>query len=329
MKGKKMHVFRIFTMRALIALTLISSPSMSFAGVSVGLSIAIAPPILPVYEQPLIPGPDYIWTPGYWAYGDDGYYWVPGTWLLPPSIGLLWTPGYWAYDEGFYSWHAGYWGPHVGYYGGINYGCGYFGLGYEGGYWSHGAFFYNTAVTNVNTTIITNTYNKTVINNVTVNNVSFNGGTGGTKAQPTPQELAWSREQHTSPTALQMHHEQAASTNHALFASVNHGRPPIAATAKPGVFAGPDTVAAKALKATNQTTFANGAPSHKASPHGPVGPGGPSAQGGPGPHGGPYYGPGRPYGPGGPGGPSAQGGPGPHGRPHGPDKPHGPGGPAG
>src|SRR5262249_10457129 len=35
----------------------------------VGVSIGIAPPVLPVYDQPLCPGPGYIWTPGYWAYG--------------------------------------------------------------------------------------------------------------------------------------------------------------------------------------------------------------------------------------------------------------------
>jgi hypothetical protein len=41
----------------------------------------------------------------------------------------------------------------------------------------------------VNTTIIHNTYNKTVaVNRTTVNNVSFNGGKGGTTAQPTSQE---------------------------------------------------------------------------------------------------------------------------------------------
>ena len=43
------------------------------------ISITIAPPELPVYEQPPLPAPGYIWTPGYWAYGPDGYYWVPGT----------------------------------------------------------------------------------------------------------------------------------------------------------------------------------------------------------------------------------------------------------
>jgi len=73
------------------------------------VSITIAPPVLPVYVQPALPGPGYIWTPGYWAYGDDGYYWVPGTWVLPPAVGVLWTPGYWGWHDGIYAWNAGYW----------------------------------------------------------------------------------------------------------------------------------------------------------------------------------------------------------------------------
>ena len=154
----------------------------------VATSIGIAPPPLPVYDQPLCPGPGYLWTPGYWAYAAGGYYWVPGTWVLPPAVGLVWTPGYWGYEGRRYIWHAGYWGPHVGYYGGISYGFGYFGSGYYGGYWDKGVFFYNTAVTRVDTAAITNTYSKTATSAVTVNNVSFNG-TGGTTAQPTAQEL--------------------------------------------------------------------------------------------------------------------------------------------
>jgi len=68
----------------------------------VAVSITIAPPALPVYEQPVCPAPAYIWTPGYWAYGDDGYYWVPGTWVEAPAVGLLWTPGYWGWGNGVY-----------------------------------------------------------------------------------------------------------------------------------------------------------------------------------------------------------------------------------
>ena len=227
----------------------IAAPSSSFAGVSV--SISVAPPLLPVYVQPITPGPDYIWTPGYWAYGDDDYYWVPGTWVRAPEVGLLWTPGYWGWRDGFYVWNAGYWGPHVGYYGGINYGCGYGGSGYWGGHWDHGAFYYNTAVNHVNKTIIHNTYNKTIVNNTTIQRVSFNGGNGGTTAQPTPKEVRAAHEHHVRLTSMQTEHEHAASSNRALFASVNHGAPPIAATAKAGVFTGHGVVAAKGLNTAN------------------------------------------------------------------------------
>ena len=50
----------------------------SSAQVRVGVAVTIAPPELPVYEQPICPGDGYLWTPGYWAYGDDGYFWVTG-----------------------------------------------------------------------------------------------------------------------------------------------------------------------------------------------------------------------------------------------------------
>jgi hypothetical protein len=50
---------------------------------------ASPPPELPVYEQPPIPAPGYIWAPGYWGIGPTGYYWVPGTWVEPSAVGLL------------------------------------------------------------------------------------------------------------------------------------------------------------------------------------------------------------------------------------------------
>src|ERR1700709_1643714 len=121
------------------------------AQVSVGLSVRIGPPPLPVYTQPACPVDGYLWEPGYWAYDNvDGYYWVPGVWVAPPNPGLYWTPAYWGYAGGSYGFHAGYWGPHVGFYGGINYGYGYGGVGFVGGGWSGGHFRYNTAVVNVN-----------------------------------------------------------------------------------------------------------------------------------------------------------------------------------
>jgi hypothetical protein len=236
----------------LAGLVMLAVPTVSLAQISVGISVRVGPPPLPVYAQPVCPGPGYIWTPGYWAYGPDGYYWVPGTWVIAPRVGLLWTPGYWGWAGGVYVWHAGYWGPHVGFYGGINYGFGYVGVGYLGGYWNHGVFAYNTAVTNVNTTVIHNTYvSKTVINNnVTVNRTSYNGGAGGVTAQPTAAERSLANEQHIQPTAAQTQHEHAASTNRALLASANHGQPSIAATSKPGEFSGHGVTSAKPARAT-------------------------------------------------------------------------------
>ena len=223
-----------------LAFSAISAPSVAPAQIAVGLSITLAPPPLPVYVQPPLPAPGYIWTPGYWAYGPAGYYWVPGTWVLPPAVGLLWTPGYWGWVNGIYSWHAGYWGPHVGFYGGINYGFGYTGVGFFGGHWDHGVFVYNNAVTHVTINNVA-TFNRPVAV-AAVSRVSFNGGNGGIHAQPTAAQIAAARERHFGATPLQAQHEHAAAGNHALLATVNHNRPPIAATARPGEFNGPGVV---------------------------------------------------------------------------------------
>src|ERR1019366_6786396 len=177
--------------------------------------------------------------------GDQGYFWVPGTWVMAPAVGLLWTPGYWGWSDNAYAWNGGYWGPQVGFYGGVNYGYGYGGVGYQGGYWNNGAFDYNRSVNNVNVTNIHNVYNKTFINNTPANHVSYNGGAGGIAARPTQVEETAARQEHRPPTALQTQHVQAASTNHALLASVNHGRPAVAATSKPGEFTGKGVVTAK------------------------------------------------------------------------------------
>ena len=202
------------------------------------------PPPLPVYEQPPCPVEGYLWTPGYWAWAPGGYYWVPGTWVAPPRVGLLWTPGYWGFAGGVYVFHAGYWGPHVGFYGGVNYGFGYGGVGFAGGRWVGSAFAYNQSITNVNVTVVHNTYNETVVNNVTVNRVSYNGGAGGSSATPTAQERMAIHEQHVAATPAQRQHVQQAATNPALLAKNNGGRPAIAATPHPAAFNAPGTVGA-------------------------------------------------------------------------------------
>ncbi|HXP73566.1 MAG TPA: hypothetical protein VN823_05420 [Stellaceae bacterium] len=221
----------------LLVLTLFvaAAPAPSSAAVSIGISVGFAPPPLPVYDQPVIPAPGYIWMPGYWSYGPGGYYWVPGTWVLPPGVGLLWTPPWWGWSGAAYAFHPGYWGPSVGYYGGINYGFGYFGSGYDGGRWDHGRFFYNRDVNNFGDRRIPNVYSRPV-SPPERNGVSFHGGVGGMPAQPNAQEQAAARARHVQPTQPQTQHFNTARTMPSLRAATNNGQPPIAATSRAGRF---------------------------------------------------------------------------------------------
>ncbi len=226
----------------LLALLLSLIPASSYAGVLI--SVGFAPPVLPVYEQPPCPQPGWMWTPGYWAYGDDGYYWVPGAWVPAPSVGVLWTPPYWGWSGGLYIFHPGYWGPHVGYYGGVNYGFGYMGIGFAGGVWRGGIFAYNTAVVHVGVgpgwggnrvyvdrTVVERT---TIINNT---HISYNGGPGGIRHDPAPEERVAMHEQHTGASAVQQQHFAAARADRTAYVKNNGGHPQNVAAARPMGFA--------------------------------------------------------------------------------------------
>jgi hypothetical protein len=235
----------IFVRASFASLLLFGASFAVQAQIFVGLSINIAPPVLPVYTQPPIPDEGYLWTPGYWAWGDGEYYWVPGTWIEPPTAGYLWTPGYWVANGGEFVWNAGYWGQTVGFYGGVNYGYGYGGQGFQGGYWRGGHLFYNRSVNNFGGTRISNVYNTRVTNNYSTQRTSYNGGSGGTHARATSAQLAAARGPHVAATAAQQKHFEAAKAEPSLRVSANHGRPPIAATAKPGELAGGNVTPAR------------------------------------------------------------------------------------
>jgi hypothetical protein len=222
----------------ILMMLMLGMPASSSAQVAVGITVAFAPPDLPVYEQPICPGEGYIWTPGYWAWDDEvsDYYWVPGTWVLAPEVGFLWTPGYWAWGGSGFVFYDGFWSFQVvGFYGGINYGYGYFGRGYEGGRWEGDRFLYNRTVNNVDVTIIHNVY-EAPVRRPDRPRVSYNGGQGGINDRPTPQEEAAAHARHLSPAPPQREHAQMARSNPQLRASVNQGKPPVAATPKPAAF---------------------------------------------------------------------------------------------
>jgi len=134
----------------LLAIVTFASAQPSAAQVVV-VRIVRPPPPLPIYVQPAIPGPDYYWTPGYWAWGPDDYYLGAGnvgagafarlavdTRLLGlarrrrlrVALRLLGTARRLLYGrcQLWLRLHR---------------------AGYYGGYWSGRVFTYNTAVTNV------------------------------------------------------------------------------------------------------------------------------------------------------------------------------------
>jgi hypothetical protein len=210
---------------ALAGFLFVSLPlASSFA--AVGVSINVAPPVLPVVVQPPCPVAGYLWTPGYWGWGGGGYYWVPGVWVTPPAVGLLWTPPWWGWNNGVYAFNQGYWGPTVGFYGGINYGYGYSGNGYWGGRWEGDSFRYNTAVTRVNSNVVHNTYvDRSVNRQVDTNRAAFNGP-NGVKAEPTAeQKAAGENARKMPPTSQQLARQEAAAKDRNLQASANKGHP--------------------------------------------------------------------------------------------------------
>ena len=235
------------------------------AQVGIEVSVTLAPPELPIYDQPPMPAAGYLWTPGFWAYASDGYYWVPATWVQPPSDDLVWTPGYWIFGPRGYLWNAGYWGTEVGYYGGIDYGYGYGGSGYSGGYWENHAYYYNRSYNNFGSVHVTHEYDRPGGNDTrSEHRSSYNGGTGGVMVQPTARETAFSHQTHTPPALMQMQHQQAAAGNRALFLSANHGQPPVAATSRANQFSGAGVVQAQ--------PWAAPAPIRPEAQHAPPGP---------------------------------------------------------
>ncbi len=219
----------------LLALLLSIVPASSFAGVFI--SVGIAPPVLPVYEQPPCPEEGLMWTPGYWAYGADGYYWVPGAWVPAPYEGALWTPGYWGWANGMYVFHDGYWGNRVGYYGGVNYGFGYMGIGFVGGMWRDHHFAYNTEVVHVNERFVHSVYHdRDIVNRYTIANdrrVAFSGGPGGIRHDPRPEEMAAEHDRHVARTDFQQQHESAARSDHGSYFKANGGHPQTLAVQRP------------------------------------------------------------------------------------------------
>jgi len=69
-----------------------------------------APPPPQVEVVPVAPGPEYVWTPGYWTVGVGGrWVWVGGRYAARPHPHAAWVAGHWARHGHGYVWVGGHW----------------------------------------------------------------------------------------------------------------------------------------------------------------------------------------------------------------------------
>ena len=74
-------------------------------------AVAVRHPPPPPREefQPSSPAPDYVWIPGYWAWGSVEWVWIFGRWQRPPERMVAWVPGQWVQRGDEWIWRKGHW----------------------------------------------------------------------------------------------------------------------------------------------------------------------------------------------------------------------------
>jgi hypothetical protein len=174
---------------------------------SASVSSAAPPPPLPEEDQPTLPEDGSLWTPGYWYWRDQGYFWIPGAWVRDrPRWAFYGLPPYWGFAGTVFVFHPGHWGSTVGFYGGVNYGYGYFGNGYTGGHWIGNSFAYNSAVNHVDPAVAHHTYAESVPGQASRGVLSYS-------ARPRNGDSARTASAHRSPAgAVNRRHRGVPST---------------------------------------------------------------------------------------------------------------------
>jgi hypothetical protein len=71
--------------------------------------VAQAPPAVRFETRTVSPGPQYVYTRGYWRWGGMKYEWVPGSWIMRPRPAAVWVDGGWARRPGGWVWVRGHW----------------------------------------------------------------------------------------------------------------------------------------------------------------------------------------------------------------------------
>ena len=67
------------------------------------------PPAVRVEAQTVAPGPNYVWTRGYWRWTGTNYVWVSGSWVVRPRPAAVYVEGHWLRRGSRWVWVAGTW----------------------------------------------------------------------------------------------------------------------------------------------------------------------------------------------------------------------------
>ena len=98
----------------LLSVTGLLAPRLSAADVSINVSVDAPPP--PPRHEVIVgvrPGPDYVWTAGYWDGSPGHYVWVGGHWDRPPHPHAVWSAPHWEKgNDGHYRQVKGEWRDH-------------------------------------------------------------------------------------------------------------------------------------------------------------------------------------------------------------------------
>jgi hypothetical protein len=71
--------------------------------------VQVGPPRPLVERRIPVPGPGYIWTPGYHRWDGRAYVWTPGAWVLPPRPRAHWVAARWEHRHGGWFLVEGHW----------------------------------------------------------------------------------------------------------------------------------------------------------------------------------------------------------------------------
>ena len=92
MSQPKPHLrFATFAALLLGAFLALMTTGCSFDSAGVGLEVGFGPPAFRGEVAISSPGAGYVWVPGYYDWRNNDYFWIEGSWVLPPHRGAHWV----------------------------------------------------------------------------------------------------------------------------------------------------------------------------------------------------------------------------------------------